>query len=182
MYEICAQAVGIAAMAFNILSFQMKTPGKVMLCQLIGSLLFAVNFFMLDAIVGAIMNLIGVIRAVIYLKKDRFRADHILWLVGFTLLYIVSYVLTFTVLGSEFTAKNAILEVLPVIGMLATTISYRLQSAKSIRAYGLVSSPAWLIYNIANVAIGAIVCEVLSLGSIVLGMWRYDRKRNGENA
>ena len=28
MYEICAQAVGIAAMAFNILSFQMKTPGQ----------------------------------------------------------------------------------------------------------------------------------------------------------
>ena len=176
MYEICAQAVGIAAMAFNILSFQMKTPGKVMLCQLIGSMLFAVNFFMLDAVVGAIMNLIGVIRAVIYLKKDRFRADHILWLIGFTLLYIASYILTFTVLGSEFTAKNAILEILPVIGMLATTISYRLQSAKSIRAYGLVSSPAWLIYNIAALSWGAIVCEAFTLVSIFVGIFRHDKR------
>ena len=64
-----------------------------------------------------------------------------------------------------------------VIGMISTTISFRLTDAKSIRRYGLISSPSWLIYNIANFAIGAIICEVLSLGSIILGIIRLDRKK-----
>ena len=61
--------------------------------------------------------------------------------------------------------------------MIATTISFRLTDAKSIRRYGLISSPSWLVYNIVNFAIGAIICEVLSLCSIVIGMIRLDRNK-----
>ena len=61
--------------------------------------------------------------------------------------------------------------------MTATTISYRLTDAKAIRRYGLISSPCWLVYNIANFSIGAILCEILSLGSIVLGILRLDKQK-----
>ena len=91
---------------------------------------------------------------------------------------ILSYILTFTAFGKEPTGFNLIVEFLPVIGMTATTISFRLSDAKAIRKYGLISSPSWLIYNIANFAIGAICCEVLSLISIVIGMIRLDRKQD----
>ena len=47
---------------------------------------------------------------------------------------------------------------------------------EAIRKYALISSPLWLIYNIANFSIGAIICEVLSLCSILVGMLRLDRK------
>ena len=177
MFEFIAQAIGIVAMAFNIISFQMKTSKGAILCQLFGALLFAVNFFMLNAVVGGIMNTIALIRAVIYMQRDRFRASHVAWVYGFSVIYLLSYAATFTLLGMDFTVKNAVLEILPVVGMVASTVSFRMQSAKAIRAYGLISSPAWLIYNIANVALGAIICEVLSLGSILLGIWRYDLKK-----
>ena len=64
-----------------------------------------------------------------------------------------------------------------MIGMVALTISYRLNDAKAIRRFGLISSPSWLIYNIANLSIGAIFCEVLSLGSILIGIFRLDRSK-----
>ena len=182
VYKIIAQAIGIIAMAFNILSYQQKSAKGAITFQLFGCALFAVNFFMLDAVVGSIMNLIGACRAVIFMKKDAFRANHIGWLIGFTAVYVGSYVLTFTVFGTPFTLRNALLELLPIIGMTVSTISFRTGSAKLIRRFGLVCSPAWLVYNVANHALGAIVCEVISLCSIVVGMWRYDMREDKEEA
>ena len=176
--EIIAQAIGLLAMAFNILSYQQKTRNRAIAFQLCGGALFAVNFFLLGAIVGSILNVIAAIRAIIFLNKEKLKADHPAWLVGFTATYILSYILTFTAFGKDPTGFNLIVEFLPVIGMTATTISFRLSDAKAIRKYGLISSPSWLIYNIANFAIGAICCEVLSLISIVIGMIRLDRKQD----
>ena len=179
-YDIIAQGLGILAMAFNIYSFQMKTSKKVIMLQMFGGALFSVSFFMLGATVGGILNAVAAFRAVIYIYEEKFRAKHIAWLYFFIAVFIASYILTFTVFKKPFTVTNAQIELLPVIGMTASTISFRLNNAKAIRRYGLISSPSWLIYNIINVAVGAIVCEVLSLFSIFIGMLRFDIK--GKNS
>lgn len=176
-FNLLAQAVGIAAMAFNILSYQQKTQRRAIGFQLFGSALFAVNYFLLGATVGGILNLVGTVRAIVFLNRQRFQADRLPWLVGFTAVYLASYILTFTVFQKEPTFFNLIVEFLPVVGMTATTISFRLTEAASIRRYGLISSPSWLVYNIVNFSIGAICCEVLSLGSILIGMLRFDVKK-----
>ena len=174
-YDILAQAIGILAMAFNILSYQQKTAKRAIGFQLFGCTLFAVNFFMLGAVVGGIMNLVGAFRSIVFMKKDTFRANHIGWLVFFVGVYVTSYLLTFTLFGTPFTLKNGILELLPILAMTASTISFRFGNAKTIRLFGLISSPTWLVYNIANGSIGAIVCEVVSLVSIGVGILRHDR-------
>ena len=177
LYDIIAQGLGILAMACNIFSFQRKTSNGVILCQMFGGMLFSVSFFMLGATVGGILNAVAAFRAIIYMNEEKFHAKHIAWLVFFEIVFAISYVLTFTVFGKAFTLSNALIELLPVIGMTASTISFRLQSAKAIRSFGLISSPSWLIYNIVNLAVGAIVCEVLSIVSIFIGMLRYDIKK-----
>lgn len=176
--ELTAQIVGLAAMSFNILSYQQKTRSQVIAFQLFGGLLFCINFFLLGAISGSLLNAVAVIRAIVFLNKEKLRADHPVWLAGFTAVYLICYGLTFTVFGTEASLRNLVLEALPVIGMTATTISFRLTDAKAIRRYGLISSPSWLIYNISSFSIGAIICEVLSLGSIILGIIRLDRKQS----
>ena len=45
--EIIAQAFGIVAMVFNILSYQGKKQSTVIAMQLFGSVLFTVNYLML---------------------------------------------------------------------------------------------------------------------------------------
>lgn len=173
-----AQAVGILAMAFNILSYQQKSRKGAIAFQLCGSGLFALNFWLLGAMMGCILNLVSAFRALVFLNRDRLRANHLAWLAGFLLTFLASYVLTFTALGKEATAGNLIVEFLPLIGMTATTLSFRMTDAGAIRRFGLISSPCWLIYNIAVFSLGAIICEVLSLGSILIGMFRLDRPKN----
>ena len=174
---IIAQIVGLFAMAFNIFSYQQRTQKRAIAFQLGGSTLFAINYLMLGAVVGGILNAVGIVRALVFLNREKLKATHPAWLMGFSAVYLLSYALTFTVFGKEATLFNLIVEFLPVIGMTATTISFRLSDAKAIRRFGLISSPSWLVYNIVSFSVGAIICEVLSLGSIVIGMLRLDRNK-----
>ncbi|MBR7110853.1 MAG: YgjV family protein [Clostridia bacterium] len=175
--EIIAQVIGIFAMACNILSYQQKTQKGVLCFQLMGGALFSVNFFMLGAIIGGLLNVIAFIRAILFIFKDRLHTDNTYWFVGFIIVFIVCYALTFTVFQKEPTFINFIIELLPVIGMVALTIGFRMKDAKHIRLCGLVSSPSWLIYNIIAFSIGAIVCEAISIVSIFVGMIRLDKKK-----
>jgi len=70
MYEIVAQAVGIVAMFFNIFSYQQKKASTVIAFQLFGSLFFGISYFMLGAYIGAVLNVVGVSRALLFLKRD----------------------------------------------------------------------------------------------------------------
>lgn len=172
-----AQIISIAAMAFCILSYQQKKAEGVITLQLFGGVLFAISFLMLGAYGGGILNIVAAIRAILFLKKDTFHTDKPFWLPVFFTVYVLAYVATFTVFHKEPTPFHLILECLPVIGMVATTLAFRLGDARIIRRYSLVSSCSWLIYNIAALSIGAICCEAFSIVSIFIGMYRLDRKK-----
>lgn len=175
MNPVIAQAVGIVAMMFNIFSYQMKKAKHIIACQLFGATFFAISYFMLGAYIGATLNCIGVVRALLFLKKEKFHMNHIAWLITFCAMYLGAYLMMFTVFGQEPTVKNLIIGCLPVIGMISTNLAFRYNESKIIRRFGLVSSCSWLIYNINAVAIGAILCEVFSLISIFIAMIRLDR-------
>lgn len=175
--EIVAQVIGIFAMTCNILSYQQKTQKGVLCFQLMGGALFCINFFMLGAIIGGLLNAIAFVRAILFIFKDKLHTDNNYWFVGFIVVFIVCYVLTFTVFQKEPTPINFIIELLPVIGMVALTVGFRMKEAKHVRLCGLVSSPAWLIYNIIAFSIGAIVCEAISIVSIIVGLIRLDKKK-----
>ena len=145
--------------------------------QLVGGFLFAVNFLMLGALVGGILNVIAVLRAVLFLFKDKLKTDRLPWLFGFVASYIAVYILNFTAFGKEPTLFNFVIELLPVIGMTALNIGFRLKRAADVRRCGLVSSPAWLIYNIVAGSWGAIACEIMTLISIFVGMLRHDKAK-----
>ena len=180
--EIVAQIVGIFGMLASVLSYQQKGKARILTFQLLGSALFVVNFFMLGAFSGAILNLIAIIRALIFIYEDKIRGDHPAWTVGLTVVYILSYVSVFTVFGKEPTPLNLILEVLPVIAMTVTTIAFRSKEDKILRRVAFISSPLWLTYNFIFFSLGGIIGETLNLTSAIIGTLRLDRKKKEEKA
>ena len=169
-----AQVIGIFAMVAVCLSFMQRDKRTVLILQLIGGSLFCANYFMLGAISGGLLNILSVIRSIVFLNKDKVKANHPAWSIGFTVCYFVSYASVFLVFGKEPTLANFFFELLPVIAMVLSLISFRYNDAKHIRLYGLACSPCWLTYNIANNSIGAIICEILNLCSITIGIIRHD--------
>ncbi len=178
MVEIVAQAFGIAGMICNFLTFQQKTHKRVIVWQFFSSLLFAVNYFMLGAIVGGMLNIVGIIRASVFFFKEKTNANGKGWLVFFILAFTASYPLAFTVFGKDPSLRNFIIEIFPVMAMILATVSLRLGSAKAVRALGLVCSPLWLTYNCFSGSIGAIASEILNLISIIIGIIRFDIKKD----
>jgi hypothetical protein len=102
-------------------------------------------------------------------------------LIFFIIAFVITYPLVFTVFGKEPILKNFIIELLPVIAMILATISYRFTRAKDIRRFGVFSSPMWLIYNCFCFSIGAILSEILNLISIIIGIIRFDLKKEQES-
>lgn len=177
--ELVAQIIGIFAMVMNVLSFQQRDRRAIICFQIFGTALFAVNYFLLGATVGAILNCVGIFRALVYYFGDFFKSERKVWLVAFVGLYVLSYVLTFTLFGKEPTPVNLALELLPVVAMSLTTVSYGAKEARTVRIIGIVNAPMWMTYNVANTAIGAMLCEIFNAISCIIGLIRFDIKKVG---
>ena len=155
--EIIAQAFGIIGMLMSILSYQQKGKARILTFQLLGSVLFVVNFFLLGAFSGAILNFVAIVRALIFIYEDKVHADHPAWTIGLTAVYVLSYVSVFTIFGKEPTAINLLVEILPVIAMTVTTIAFRHKEDKILRRVAFISSPLWLTYNFIFFSLGGII-------------------------
>lgn len=205
--ELTGQILSIIAMGVYILSFQAKKQKAIITFQMIANSLFAISFFMLDAKMGMILNIISAIRALLFMYKKQLKTDHIVWLIGFIAVYIATYAFTMVTFIKEFWPTvspqtltslsslpfipfvitvwgefkpliiTALLEFIPLIGMVATTLGYRAKNAQAVRVAGLVNEPAWLVYNVYSFSIGAIFCNVFSLISAIVGLVRFNKQK-----
>ncbi|MBQ8892810.1 MAG: YgjV family protein [Clostridia bacterium] len=177
MIKIIAQVISIIAMTIALLSFQQKTQKRILLLQFCSSSLFVIHFFMIGALTGCLLNLVGIFRAAVFANRGKKWANHIAWPILFVALFFGVYLLNFTVLGLTPTVGNLLIELLPTLGMFSTTVSFRMEKAAQVRVFSLISAPLWLTYNIINFSIGGILTELFSAISILVGMLRLDLKK-----
>lgn len=174
---ILVQILGVLAMIFPIMSFQQKTQKKILFFQIIGNVLFFFHYYLLNAMVGAFLNVIAMLRACVFSQRGtRKWADSVIWIYIFILLGMVSYALTFTVFNMERTAFNLIVETLPVVGISIQTVGFRMKDPFKVRCMYLVSAPFWIVYASIRVAIGGILVDSINIISIIIGIVRIDIK------
>jgi len=176
VYDIVAQALGIAGMTMNILSYQGNQQRSVILMQMVGAAFFTANMFLLEAWSGFILNALGILRAIVYANKERFR-NMKLWNTVFFLCYGLSYLSVFTVFKTPATFWNLVLEMLPTSAMVVSTVAFSRKNAADIRKFAWYVSPAWLVYDAVSLSIGGTVCEAISILSIATAALRLDRKK-----
>ena len=176
MYEF-AQALGFVGMACNVGSYQLKKKKFLLLCQVLGGSIFAVHFLMLGGWAGFMMNTVGVFRGLVFSREDLSKRAARIWTAVFFLSFVLCYGLIVTVIQPQLSTADRIMELLPTLAMCLMTVTFGLLPASKIRAVSLIGSTLWLSYNIRCVAIGGIVCEVLSIVSSVVGIFRYDLKK-----
>lgn len=155
-YNVICQTIGLIGSVLMILSFQCKKPKKLIIMQSFGGLMFAVNFFMLGAYTGSILNGVNVIRGVAFTKIKK---KTLLTPVTIILIYIIATALTY----------NGWLSLFVFIAQSAGTITFYINTDKAIKLGNLfITSPLWLIYNIVNGSIGGILCESFVITSIII--------------
>ena len=82
------QLIGLFGLAMAMLSYQMKTQKQIVMIQIISWSFFTVHFYLLGAYTGALLNLIGAIRSVVFANKDKKWGRSKWWIVFFSLLFL----------------------------------------------------------------------------------------------
>jgi len=161
------QIIGGIATVFSVLSFQTKSRLRLLVVQTVGSALWSIHFIMIGEPTGSVLNLVSIVRNLVYSKKKDWR-----WARSCITPAVISVL---SVALSFLTYKN-LFSLLPMLATVLSTIAFFLDDEKTIRIICLFVSLGWIIYNINALSIPGIFTEAFNLTSIVIALIRF-RKR-----
>ncbi|MBQ2699481.1 MAG: YgjV family protein [Firmicutes bacterium] len=165
MSAFVIQGIGFVAMAAFIISYQIKSNRALYLCQLIGSALFCLQFFLLDAASGCLSLALNIVRSLLLLRYNEWRwvrskAVPLLLVIAFAL------VLRFTWAGP--------VSLLAFVASAVSTVGYFSNNARTIRLSNLlVASPCWIVYDLIVGSWGGAVSEIITISSILISIRRF---------
>ncbi len=161
---IVGQILGVIGAIIAISSFQCKESKKLFLVQILSTAVFSVQFYLLSANTGMILNIAGLIRAVFLYYGDKKWARHPVSLVSIMLLMIVCGVITW----------DGWISLLPTIAMVVGTPFLWTQNGKTLRLAQLFCiSPCWLTYNAIVLSIAGVGCECFNIASVIISIRRF---------
>ena len=164
--KIAGNILGLLAVAMFVLSYQMKSRRNIILLNASSRLLFIIQYLLLGAFEGALLDTIAFFVSLLCQKRDhKFIKNH------FALTVILSDVAIFAL--GMITYKN-IFSLLPILGVIFETLALWMKKERTIRIASLLGAPFWLVYNTLNYAYGSSIGNVITLISIGIAIVRYD--------
>ena len=128
------------------------------------SLFFGIQYLLLGAYSGAAVDFLGCIRNGIFLNCDRRGKSLRFWRILFCVIFVGVSLLTWA--GPK--------SLLSAVAKVASTIAYGSSNPRLIRLITLCSSSCWLIYNSLVFSLAGILCEVVTLSSVIIAIVRFD--------
>lgn len=166
---IIAQFFGILAIIANVLSMQMKNKKQIILMFILVNLFSAINFILLQSYSGAVICFFAIIQTFInkiFEKKQQSVPKVIIGM--YIVISIILGVITF----------NNIIDIFPIICSIVYTITIIQDKEKNIRRISLINIILWIIYDIVSQAYTAAISDFLMTISTIVGMYRFDYKKN----
>lgn len=171
MNEYIVQGIGFVGVALFVISYQIKSNRALFLCQMLGCIVFCIQFFVMGAYTGAISLMINILRNVLLLKSNvwnRAKSKAVLYLILLTLVVVTGY----TWAGWS--------SLLPFASIAVTTIGYWTHNAQKIRASQLFGSPCYLVYDLIVHSWGGVISETIAIMSILISIYRFGWKNLAE--
>ena len=159
-----AQLFGIIALVVLIMSFQKNKKDTLLKYQIFSSLLFALQYLFLNAISGCLMNLMTMIRNLIYKKfNNKIPIIYlILIIIGMIILSLMSY--------------NGIISLLPTLAVIIYSIALWQKNLTIIRIAEIISCSLFIIYNIKVLAISGLISTFIEMFSAIIAIYKFDIK------
>lgn len=164
---VLIQLIGVVAWMFIFFSFYRKNTDKILIFQVVASVLYCIHYYFLDAYSGLLMCALSALFDYAYYKTDK---DKYLYLVSIPLRIICGLF-----------SYNRLIDVLPIIASLLD--GYILTREKKIVLVGsIVYYLLWVIYNAYVMSYAGVITDsilVLSnLGILLFNYNIFDKTRN----
>lgn len=167
---IIAQIFGAIALIILVISFQNDKKERLLRLQMFSSLLYAIQYVFLKAYTGFSMNIICMIRNLLFNKFKDKRPP----------LYSLVIIIVLMVASSFFTF-NGIISLLPTIAVILYSIALWNGNMKIIRATEIISCTLFIIYDIKVLAFTGLVATIIEMISAIFALYRFDIKKSNDN-
>lgn len=164
-----ATTIGVFGVVMLILSYQQRRRKNILFCNIIARTLFILQYFLLFAFEGAVLDIVAVVGSLPAQWKEKpWIKKHLLpVIIGVNVLILAVGLLMFRNLFS----------LLPVLAVLLQVNALWCSKEKNVRLLSLAGVPCWLGYNLYTAAYGSVLADVLSVVSLCVALWRYDLKK-----
>lgn len=164
---ILANALGLLGIGVNIMVYQQKQNGRLLVFKLISDIIWALHFWGLNAYSAAAIAVVGIFREIIFINsKSENGNKNKTWLFVFLFASILSAILTW----------DGLLSTLPAMASMVSVISFWFGSPMRSRIMAIPICLFMLIYDISKGSVSGVINEVLTLTSCIFGIVRIDKK------
>lgn len=158
------RALGILGLLTSVLSFQFKRHKPIVLCKMVSELMFALQYFLMGAFTGCLLDLISGGRNFLFYKCVEKKRSTFPLIIAFSLLVVALAIFSWA----------GPISLLPMAAKVLTTVSYGMKNEKLLRCITLPSCLCWIAYNIFVGGWEAMVSDILSLISILIAIYKFD--------
>lgn len=165
--QIIGQAFGIIAVILGFVSYQAKNDKQLMLAQTATGAVFAIHYFLIGAIPGAALNIVCIVRNMVYYHKDKSFYKPKLFPILFAVIMLIFGI----------ASANGIHSVLVIAGQVISTVCFSFKNAQNVRKSVLVTCPMVLIYDVIEHSFGGVIYESVAMISAIIGIVRYRKNK-----
>ena len=164
LMQVVIQSIGVLGIIASIIAFQTKKHNQILLFKTLNEFLFAIQYVLLGAYTGMAMNLVGCVRNIIFTKQVEKNKK--------TTISTVIFCVMFTVFGIA--TWQGLKSLLIIIAKVLSTVAYSNKNTTVVRGIILITSISWLIYNSFVFSIAGVLCEAVTIISVIVGIIRFD--------
>jgi len=165
---ILSNIFGLLGIASTVVIYQQKSRIGLLVSKLVSDVIWFFQYALIGAWSGAAISIIAIIRELIFINRQKKWARSPFWLVLFLVLSGISGVVTW---------KN-IYSIFPCIASALAVIGFWIGKPKLSRFLSYPISGCMLTYAISHTAYMAIINELLTIVSSIVGNIRHDFKKN----
>ena len=168
-FDVLIEAIGILGIIASIISFQCKKHSRLLLFRSANESLFALQYGLLGAYTGMAMNVIGVVRNIVFTELVKRKKSTVPARIAFGAVFVVFVAVTWAGFKSLLSGTAKVI----------STFAYGSTNFALTRVLIFITSTSWFGYNLLVKSYAGCACELLTIGSIIVSLIRYksDKKK-----
>ena len=170
--NLIAQILGFIAMGIAIAMYQFRKHRTILILMSLCSLVWSLHFAALGLFTPVGMNMINVVRGIVYSFRDKKWAQNNIIPAVFIVLNAGSVILTW----------ESVWSILPFIASIFATIANWQRNTRLLKYLSVPVCVCWFVYNIVNGSVAGTLNETFALASIAIYLIRTRKDENSVSA
>ena len=171
-YELFIQMIGVIGIIAGLSAFQCNKHSHALALKMTEEGAFGIQYLLLGGYTGAVLNLVGIFRNLIFTylgRRDRQKA------LGYARIMLGAL---FAVLG--LLSWEGPISILIIFAKVLSTLAYGTTNMKHMRRMISVTCVCWICYNVYIGSVAGVISDSCNFISVVIGMIRYDLLKQEE--